>query len=822
MNFNKSQRIYTPKTPDLYLGSDRKSKLVQEKFIRNSTQDGMSDTQNFSRFARGEETESDSSEHADEEVDASPLMRKSGYQKPYSVKAVYDQKKFLKQVKKEKEVVDANGRFRFPESESFSAKGKFKGKSSNQAGYLHDLHKVSSKLMKNNGSQMPFLRGYSAEKNFKWKPDLDYPVSKSNYVHDYASGVLDGEEDLLMNSRSMDKSGSGSQFKEAVAIKAEHHERTDVPLVVCNSRTKKRKGKVDDAYIDDTTEPDYVESSSKKQNNEPKLMKKGGKKKVEPGSSPLPLVNTDPLVPERGSADLETETKPLKKSFIPITPTVHTGFSFSIIHLLTSIRKAMITVQAEDVAEASGLPDKNNGNERHQTINGVLPPDKLDPNSSEQTANKNLPSLSVQQIVTRVRSNPGDPSILDMQEPLHDLVRGVLKIFSSKTAPLGAKGWKPLVVYEKSTKSWSWIGPFSSRSDHDLSEEETSSDAWGIPHKMLVKLVDVFANWLKSGQETLRQIGTLPAPPVCLQPCLSEKERFRDLRAQKSLNTISPSSDEMRAYFRREEVLRYSIPDRAFPYTAADGKKSIVAPLRRCGGKPTSKARDHFMLKPDRPPHVTILCLVRDAAARLPGNIGTRADVCTLIRDSQYIVEDVTDAQVNQVVSGALDRLHYEIDPCVQYDSDRKLWVYLHRDREEEDFDDDGTSSTKKWKRQRKDPTETSEVGKINDNGPGDQPVGESATGYEFNPDLNVEASTIYGGETAEPSYNDAKPNIEEPYISSGQGNAHQEHPMGWGVLDLNSFRETKMLCQENSTNEDFDDETYGREQAVGVMTAGL
>ncbi|KAK1286280.1 hypothetical protein QJS10_CPB20g00717 [Acorus calamus] len=203
----------------------------------------------------------------------------------------------------------------------------------------------------------------------------------------------------------------------------------------------------------------------------------------------------------------------------------------------------------------------------------------------------------------------------------------------------------------------------------------------------------------------------------------------------------------MRAYFRREEVLRYSIPDRAFPYTAADGKKSIVAPLRRCGGKPTSKARDHFMLKPDRPPHVTILCLVRDAAARLPGNIGTRADVCTLIRDSQYIVEDVTDAQVNQVVSGALDRLHYEIDPCVQYDSDRKLWVYLHRDREEEDFDDDGTSSTKKWKRQRKDPTETSEVGKINDNGPGDQPVGESATGYEFNPDLNVEASTIYGGE---------------------------------------------------------------------------
>ena len=30
------------------------------------------------------------------------------------------------------------------------------------------------------------------------------------------------------------------------------------------------------------------------------------------------------------------------------------------------------------------------------------------------------------------------------------------------------------------------------------------------------------------------------------------------------------------------------------------------------------------------------------------------------------------------------------------------MWTYLHRGREEEDFEDDGTSSTKKWKRPRK------------------------------------------------------------------------------------------------------------------------
>ena len=38
------------------------------------------------------------------------------------------------------------------------------------------------------------------------------------------------------------------------------------------------------------------------------------------------------------------------------------------------------------------------------------------------------------------------------------------------------------------------------------------------------------------------------------------------------------------------------------------------------------------------------------------------------------------------VVSGALDRLHYEEDPCVKYDSTRRLWIFLHRNRTEQEF----------------------------------------------------------------------------------------------------------------------------------------
>jgi len=86
-----------------------------------------------------------------------------------------------------------------------------------------------------------------------------------------------------------------------------------------------------------------------------------------------------------------------------------------------------------------------------------------------------------------------------------------------------------------------------------------------------------------------------------------EKEIFQDFRAQKSSITITPSSVDKKAYFCREELLRYSVPDRAVSYTTVDGSIAVVAPLRKFGCKPTLKAQDHFMLKPDRPPHMTIL-----------------------------------------------------------------------------------------------------------------------------------------------------------------------------------------------------------------------
>ncbi|WMV52316.1 hypothetical protein MTR67_045701 [Solanum verrucosum] len=138
-------------------------------------------------------------------------------------------------------------------------------------------------------------------------------------------------------------------------------------------------------------------------------------------------------------------------------------------------------------------------------------------------------------------------------------------------------------------------------------------------------------------------------------------ERLEESRAVNSLEMIHPCNEEIRACFRKEEALRYREPERAFSYTAVDGHKSVVPPLKR------------------------------DAASRLPGGVGTRDDVCVLARDSQFIVEDISDSQLNKAVRGGLDRLHYEDDPCVKYEREKSRWTYLHRDRHGEDFEDNST-----------------------------------------------------------------------------------------------------------------------------------
>ncbi|XP_050083199.1 uncharacterized protein LOC126569854 [Anopheles aquasalis] len=152
--------------------------------------------------------------------------------------------------------------------------------------------------------------------------------------------------------------------------------------------------------------------------------------------------------------------------------------------------------------------------------------------------------------------------------------------------------------------------------------------------------------------------------------------------------TVRKATDEEIHSFRLQERQRYENPHMAYTYRE-HSYNSVVGPVKGIYTQVPgmSKARGHNMLVADRPNFVTILTLVRDAAARLPNGEGTRADICELLKSSQYISPSATEQILQTIVSGALDRMHTEHDPCVKYDTKRKIWIYLHRNRTEEEFE---------------------------------------------------------------------------------------------------------------------------------------
>lgn len=215
----------------------------------------------------------------------------------------------------------------------------------------------------------------------------------------------------------------------------------------------------------------------------------------------------------------------------------------------------------------------------------------------------------------------------------------------------------PFVDFKERPQQWKWIGTHRD-SDEQL---EPLCDDW-------LRVKGEFAN--KPGVSSETASSSAPSPRV------------------KTDYVVRPSTEDERAAFRDQENKRYENPHKAFTFRM-HGFESVVGPVKGVFSKDTNlnKAREHSLLTSARPPYVTILTLVRDAASRLPNGEGTRAEVCELLKDSQFLNLNSSDAQIHTVVSGALDRLHYERDPCVKYDSNRKVWIYLHRNRSEEEFE---------------------------------------------------------------------------------------------------------------------------------------
>lgn len=175
-----------------------------------------------------------------------------------------------------------------------------------------------------------------------------------------------------------------------------------------------------------------------------------------------------------------------------------------------------------------------------------------------------------------------------------------------------------------------------------------------------------------------------PGGPLLARPDLVRETA--EAAAEAGLNNWDADRWRRALEFRNQETERYNNPERAYNFHNSWGT-SIVGPLKRGPALDGGRPREHFLLRNERPSHVTILCIVRDAASRLPDSRGTRSDICELLRDSQYLRDGASFKDLNTCVSGALDRLHYEKNAPVQFDSESKEWCYLHNDYGPDDFE---------------------------------------------------------------------------------------------------------------------------------------
>ncbi|XP_017769715.1 PREDICTED: nuclear factor related to kappa-B-binding protein [Nicrophorus vespilloides] len=239
--------------------------------------------------------------------------------------------------------------------------------------------------------------------------------------------------------------------------------------------------------------------------------------------------------------------------------------------------------------------------------------------------------------------------------------------FLSGNCPEQPDDFVPYIEYKPSLNVYQWIGA-GRDSDNLLSP----LCLYWLEHRNEMKPVITIKEKEEVDLEIMdRSNDLVPPPPRC--PTTWTVRRA--------------DPEEIKAY-REQERKRYDNPHRAFTYRC-NGYESVVGPLKGIYNPSVgnTKARGHNMLSADRPNFVTILSLVRDATARLPNGEGTRAEICELLKCSQYISSTAPDNVLQSVVSGALDRMHTQFDPCVKYDQKRKIWIYLHRNRTEEDFE---------------------------------------------------------------------------------------------------------------------------------------
>ncbi|CAG4952800.1 unnamed protein product [Colias eurytheme] len=248
----------------------------------------------------------------------------------------------------------------------------------------------------------------------------------------------------------------------------------------------------------------------------------------------------------------------------------------------------------------------------------------------------------------------------------HELYARCAAVMRSPIAPLNT--WYNL--------SDDWCSELSSALDFLAGERGPHPDDF-VPYLQYMPETQMY-QWIGAGRDCDAILGRLcerwlraaapPSPPPSRYPT--------------NWVVRQPTTSEI-TEFRAQERRRFAAASKPFTYIQY-GYRSVVGPASgvRAGGAGGGAA----LVAAQRPRAAGFFALLRDALARLPNGEGTRRDILTLLKMSQWIIP-CSDQTLASAISAALDRLvSVKRDPIVKYDQRTAVWTYLHRNRTEEDW----------------------------------------------------------------------------------------------------------------------------------------
>ncbi|CAH2243955.1 nuclear factor related to kappa-B-binding protein isoform X2 [Pararge aegeria] len=234
-----------------------------------------------------------------------------------------------------------------------------------------------------------------------------------------------------------------------------------------------------------------------------------------------------------------------------------------------------------------------------------------------------------------------------------------------------------------------WCGELNSALDFLAGERGPHPDDY-VPYLQYMSDTKMY-QWIGAGRDCDAILGRLcerwlravsPPPPATEAP---------PPRYPTSWIVRQPTTAEI-TDFRTQERKRYAAASKPFTYIQY-GYRSAVGPATGLrAGAGAAGGSGAALLTQQRPRAAAFLALLRDALARLPNGEGTRRDIVTLLKMSQWITPNSEQA-LSIAVANALERLvSVKRDPIVKYDQRTALWTYLHRHKSEEDWVKSATS----------------------------------------------------------------------------------------------------------------------------------